>query len=214
MTLDAGPPTRWEQEYTGQDWADYADRFAREFAEGVDHDGEARFLDVLAPRGAAILDAGCGTGRVAAGLHRRGHRVVGVDRDAGLLAIAARQYPEVRYLRADLGSVTADVLRSAGAPERFDVVAVPGNVMVFLAPGSERDVLTALATLLVPGGRLVTGFATDRVYRVADFDADCAAVGLVLEHRFATWHLDPWMDDAGWVVSVLRAPAGAEPDPL
>ena len=40
---------------------------------------------------------------------------------------------------------------------------------------------------------MVTGFATDRDYTVADLDRDAAAVGLVIEHRFATWHLDPWV---------------------
>ena len=43
----------------------------------------------------------------------------------------------------------------------------------------------------MPGGRIVAGFATDRDYAVADLDRDAAAVGLTVEHRFATWHLDP-----------------------
>lgn len=53
-------------------------------------------------------------------------------------------------------------------------------------------------------GVVVTGFATDRAYSVADFDRDCAAAGRQLEHRFGTWDLRPWRDDAGWAVSVLR----------
>ena len=36
--------------------------------------------------GGAILDLGCGTGRVALHLARRGHRVVGLDADDALLA--------------------------------------------------------------------------------------------------------------------------------
>jgi hypothetical protein len=39
---------------------------------------------------------------------------------------------------------------------------------------------------------------------VPALDADCAAVGLVVEHRFATWDLRPWHDDAPWAVTVLR----------
>ena len=79
-----------------------------------------------------------------------------------------------------------------------------GNVMVFLAPGSERAVLERLAAHVRPDGVIVTGFATDREYTVTAFDADCAAAGLRLEHRFATWDLRPWHDDASWAVSVLR----------
>ena len=78
---------------TGGRWDFYADRFVREYAEGADLEGEARFVDVLAPRGARVLDAGCGTGRIAAALHRMGHTAVGADRDAGLIDIARVEYP-------------------------------------------------------------------------------------------------------------------------
>ncbi|MBM9468303.1 hypothetical protein JL106_13540 [Nakamurella sp. YIM 132084] len=88
------------------------------------------------------------------------------------------------------------------------MIALPGNVLVFQAPGTERAVLARLTAVLAAGGRLVAGFATDREYRLDDFDRDAAAAGLTLEHRFATWHLDPWPDDPGpipgWAVSVLR----------
>ncbi len=86
------------------------------------------------------------------------------------------------------------------------MIVLAGNVMVYLAPGTERQVLRVLAGLLVPGGRLVTGFATDRDYRVADLDRDAGAVGLRMEHRFATWHLDPWFTGADWAVTVLARP--------
>ena len=52
----------------------------------------------------------------------------------------------------------------------------------------------------------VTGFATDREYTVDMLDEDLAAVGFVLEHRFATWDLRPWRADADWAVTVARKP--------
>ena len=56
------------------------------------------------PPGARVLDAGCGTGRYAAPLARRGYRVTGVDRSADLLAVARARLdgPAVAYARADL----------------------------------------------------------------------------------------------------------------
>lgn len=207
MVSDArpAPPTRWELTVVGDKWDWYVDRFDRQYAEGADLEGEARFVDMMAPRGATILDGGCGTGRVAGALHRMGHRVVGADRDAGLIAIARERYPGPLFLTSDL-LLVEDALAAAGAPTSFDVIALPGNVMVYLAPGTERDVLGVLGGLLVPGGRLVTGFHTDREYRVDALDADASAAGLVIEHRFATWHLDPWTAEADWAVTVLRRP--------
>jgi SAM-dependent methyltransferase len=200
------PPTRWEMTVTGQRWDFNVDRFAREFDNGTDLEGEARFVDVLAPRAARVLDGGCGTGRITAALHRMGHHVIGADRDAGLIAIAAERYPAPSFLAADLLTLTPEVLERAGGPTVFDVIALAGNVMVYLSPGTERRALRVLTGLLVPGGRIVTGFATDRDYRVGDLDRDAEAVGLTVELRFATWHLDPWFEGADWAVTVLRRP--------
>jgi len=206
VTDSPAPPTRWELTVVGDKWDWYVDRFDRQYAEGSDLEGEARFVDMMAARGSTIMDGGCGTGRIAAALHRMGHRVVGVDRDAGLIDIARRRYPGPPFVVSDL-LLVPDALAAAGQPTTFDIVALPGNVMVYLAPGTERDVLRVLGGLLVPSGRLVTGFHTDRDYPVDSFDKDSAAVGLTVEHRFATWHLDPWTDDADWAVTVLRRPA-------
>lgn len=200
------PPTRWEETITGQHWDDYVARFDRFAARGDDLEGEARFIDALAPRRARILDGGAGTGRVAAALTRMGHRAIGVDRDGGLLDHARASHPGVPYLTSDLLELDAEVLADEGFAEPFDIVALPGNVLVYVAAGTEREVLGTAYALLMPGGRLVIGFATDREYAVTDLDADLAAVGFILEHRFATWHLDPWADDADWQVSVARRP--------
>ncbi|WP_111766905.1 class I SAM-dependent methyltransferase [Nakamurella deserti] len=205
MTTQQNPPTRWQTETVGERWTGYRERFAELVASGADLDGEARLLDAMLPRGAAVLDAGCGTGRVTDALRRRGHRAVGVDRDEGLLAAARAWYPGSSYVAADLLTLTPDLLAAAGAPTAFDLVALPGNVLVYLAPGTERQVLAVLRGLLRPAGRIVAGFATDRDYRVDALDVDAAALGLTVEHRFATWDLVPWTADADWCVTVLRA---------
>lgn len=203
------PVTRWETERTTEDWEAYKARFAKLFETGADVEGEARFLDALLERGSAVMDAGCGTGRIAAALHRMGHRSVGVDKDAGLVEVAQGRYPGVPYLVADLVDVDPDRLAAVGAPIRYDLVALPGNVLVYVAPGTERQVLANLAGMLVPGGALVTGFATDREhYTPDDLTADAAALGLTVEHRFGTWQLAPFVPGtSGWLVAVLRVPA-------
>ena len=179
------------------DW--YVERFRRLAAEGADLDGEARFMDAMLTRRSRVLDAGCGPGRVGAALHHRGHDVVGVDVDPALIAAAELDNPGPRYLVADLATLELD-------EQPFDAAVCAGNVLVFVAPGSEPEVLRRLAAHLRADGVVVTGFATDRGYQLADFDEHCAAAGLVLEHRFATWDLRPWRADAPWAVTVLRVP--------
>jgi hypothetical protein len=86
-------------------------------------------------------------------------------------------------------------------------VVAAGNVMIFLHPGSERQVVARLADHLVPGGLLIAGFQLlDDRYSLDAYDADCAAAGLEPYERFATWSRDPWTPDAGYVVAVHRKP--------
>ena len=168
--------------------------------DGADLAGEARFLDAMLAPGARVLDAGSGTGRVAAALAERGHPVVGVDVDPALVAAAQTDHPGPRFVVGDLA--TLDLVDEAP----FDAAVLAGNVLVFVAPGSEQHVLARVAAHVRPDGFVVAGFATDRGYDMPAFDADCAAVGLLVEHRFATWDLRPWRDDAPWAVTVLRVP--------
>jgi hypothetical protein len=76
--------------------------------------------------------------------------------------------------------------------------------MAFVAPGTEEAVLTRIAAHLKPGGFAVIGFGTDRGYALDEFDAHAVSAGFELEHRFATWSLGPWREDADFAVSVLR----------
>ena len=196
-------PTRWVTDTGPEHSQRYIDRFRAMAAEGTDLDGEARLVDAMLPRGARVLDAGCGPGRVAGALAARGHQVVGVDADPVLIAAAHVDYPGPRFVVADLAELD---LARLGEPEPFDAAVLAGNVVAFVAPGSEPDVMRNIAAHLCTDGFVVTGFGTGRGYALADFDAHCAAAGLVLEHRFATWDLRPWTDGADFAVTVNRKP--------
>ncbi|MGU3431823.1 class I SAM-dependent methyltransferase [Actinomycetes bacterium M1A6_2h] len=191
--------TRWSTERTADDSRAYVARFRELEENGVDTDGEARFVDAVLARGSTVLDAGCGTGRVGASLAHRGHRVTAVDMDPILVAEARR--------RGDLVVLEADLSELDLGDGTFDAVVAAGNVMVFLEPGTESVVLKRFRTQLRPGGILICGFATDRDYTVADFVRDASAVGFVDVQLFSTWNLDPWTDDADWVVVMVRVPS-------
>ncbi len=195
-TEGPGVAPRWFTE-TGEDhsrW--YVERFRTLAEEGADLAGEARFVDAVVPPASRLLDAGCGTGRLAAALHARGHAVVGVDVDPILLAAAREDHVGPTWREADLATLDLG--------ERFDAVVAAGNVMVFLATGSEETVVRRLAEHVAAGGVLVLGFRTDRHVGVEDVESAALGTGLVPEHRFATWDLRPWRDDADFAVVVLR----------
>lgn len=194
-------PPRWITD-TGPDHAQwYIERFRRMAAEGVDLDGEARLIDAIVPRRSRILDAGCGPGRVGGELHRRGHVVVGVDVDPELIEAAELDHPGPVWLQGDLADLD---LPSRGIADPFDVAVLAGNVMTFLAPGSEEHVLRRVAAHLRPEGRLVVGFGAGRGYSMQAFETDIAGAGLVVEQRFASWDLLPWRPAADFSVTFLR----------
>lgn len=194
------PLPRWFTAFEDGHSEWYVRRFATLAADGADLDGEARFVDTLLGRGSRILDAGCGPGRVGAALQQRGHTVVGVDVDEVLIEAARRDHPGPTWVVADL------TVLELPHEEPFDAVVLAGNVMVFLAPGTEHEVLCRLAGLVRPDGVVVTGFDTGHPYSLEQFDQDCARAGLRLEQRFATWDLRPWTEHSDWAVTVLRRP--------
>ena len=150
----------------------------------------------------SVLDAGCGTGRVAIELARRGLAVVGLDADPGMLASARAKAPELEWVLADLSEFE---LAGADGRRRFDCAVMAGNVMIFVVPGTEGAVLERLGAHLHPGGHLVAGFqlVADRL-SLERYDELAAAAGLELADRFATWDRDPWVPGGDYAVSVHR----------
>ena len=194
---------RWftENDDTHSQW--YADHFRELAAEGADIEGEARLVDAVVRPGSRILDAGCGQGRTAGALAERGHDVVAVDIDATLLAAARIDHPGPTYIEADLAAL--NLTDDHGNRLTFDAAVSAGNVITYVTPGTEVDVLSAIRAHLRPDAPCVMGFHIER-YSLRDFDRDLSEAGFVLESRFATWDLRPWRDDADFAVSILRNP--------
>ncbi|HEX4867895.1 MAG TPA: methyltransferase domain-containing protein [Acidimicrobiales bacterium] len=192
---------RWFTETSEGHSERYIERFRTMAAAGDDLEGEARLVDAMVPRGARILDAGCGPGRVGGALHARGHRVVGVDVDPKLIAAAELDHPGPRWLVGDLAELD---LAAQGEAEPFDAAVLAGNVMLFVAPRTETQVLRHVAAPVAPDGFVITGFHVNRDLALRDFDEAVAEADLVVEHRFATWDLRAWHDAADFAVTVLR----------
>lgn len=175
----------------------YIERFRTMARDGVDLAGEARLIDAIVAPGSRLLDAGCGPGRIGAELFGRGHEVVGVDVDPELIAAAEEDHPGPTWVVGDLASHDL-------GEDRFDAALVAGNVMNFVAKGTEVAILRNLDKAVRADGQIVLGFGLDRGYTIDLFDADIAAAGLAVEQRFATWDLRPFTAESGFAVTILR----------
>jgi SAM-dependent methyltransferase len=197
--------SRWSSSEDVPRGDEYDARWRAMAEAGQNPHGEADFLERLwrrvhpdRPGPLSILDAGCGTGRLAIELARRGHDVEGVDLDPGMLDAARAKGPSIRWHLADLLKV--------GLDRSFDLVAMAGNVMIFLAPATECAVVANLAAHLAPGGLLVAGFQLrPGGLDVAEYDRCCELAGLTLAERHSSWHDDPFEPaGASYAVSVHR----------
>ena len=173
---------------------DYQRRVEERLAGEEDPHGEVRFVERYSPD--TVLDAGCGTGRVAIELAHRGYDVVGVDASESMLSTARGLGPTVRWVCADLGDL--DLGR------QFAVVVMAGNVPLFTPPGTTAAVVAGCARHLAPHGRLIAGFQLGKGYDLEAYDAEVAAVGPRLVERYATWDRDPFEDASDYAVSVHR----------
>ncbi len=186
----------WRAWRQAVDLDEYDARWDRQAASGGDVHGEADLLESLGP--VSVLDAGCGMGRVAIELARRGIDTVGIDLDDDLLARARRRAPELAWVHDDLATVQL--------ARRFHVVAMPGNVMNFCRPVDRRMIMHNMAQHLQPGGLLVAGFGVERgpgALALGEYDQLAADCELSLVDRFATWDKQPYAG-GDYAVSVHR----------
>lgn len=191
--------SRWQQTDEVPRGDDYDARWRKLAAIGTNIHGEADLVESLLPgSGGSVLDAGCGTGRVGIELARRGYSVTGVDSDPQMLTTARDKAPELPWLQVDLAALP-DTLSGP-----FDMVLLAGNVMIFLEPGTEEQVVTGLSARLAPAGLLVAGFSLRPDQLSLDrYDELAAAAGLQRMHRWSTWDRKPYTG-GDYAVSVHR----------
>lgn len=125
--------------------------------------------------GARVLDVGCGPGRHAHELARRGVVVHGIDISETFVELARRDAPEgATFERLDARSLIGEP-RLAGV---FDAVIClcQGAFGLMTAGGDDQTVLAGMAAALRPGGHLVlsafSAYHVVKYFEAAVFDAD------------------------------------------
>lgn len=187
--LDPGAEVsaRWAEWRRRMDLDRYDRRWEDMVARGESVHGEIDFIErTVAGATIDLLDAGCGTGRLAIEAHRRGHRCVGVDLDRDMIERARAKAPYLEWHHADLATV--DLGRE------FDVVVMAGNIPLFCAPGTQASIVANLARHLRVGGLLICGFSIEEgpdAFRASDFRRDAEKAGLTLEALHTAWDAPP-----------------------
>jgi SAM-dependent methyltransferase len=185
--------TRWQCTDTARG-EEYDARWIPLAEAGENIHGEADLVETLLRESGRnrVLDAGCGTGRVAIELSRRGFVVTGVDADAAMLDAARAKAPEIDWREGDLAGSIDPRVNSLG-PGTVDLVLLAGNVMIFLDPGTEGIVLQNLAAQLADNGLLVAGFSLQPGQLSCDrYDEAAAEAGLSRAARWASWDRQPF----------------------
>jgi SAM-dependent methyltransferase len=174
-------------------------------ATGVEVHGEATLIRTFNP--ASVLDAGCGTGRVAIELANHGIDTVGVDFDGSMIAEARRRGPDLVWIQADLAALSLG--------RNFDVVVLAGNVPLFCPPETRPSLVRACAEHVRPGGAMIAGFQLDQGYELSEYDPECDRAGLSLDTRLATWDGALFTSNSSYAVSIhLRPTATGEGHPI
>ena len=175
--------TKWSRQRNVPRGFSYDQRWKALASSGQNIHGEADFISGLNP--ASVLDAGCGTGRVAIELAQRGIDSVGVDLDHEMLEVANQKAPTLSWIEADLKDFNLD--------RTFDVAVLAGNVMIFVLPGSEEVVIERVAQHIRADGFLVAGFSLDTGgFALDQYDAITEQLGLSQAGRWSTWQREPF----------------------
>lgn len=131
-----------------------ADDYARLLPDTqAEHPADLRMLDAFAElvrTAGAVLDAGCGAGRISRYLTDRGCTVRGVDLSPGMVAAGLLAHPDLDLSVATLADLPFEDATFAGALVWYSTIHTPDAQL--------SDVLSELVRVVRPGGHLLVGF--------------------------------------------------------
>lgn len=143
--------------------------------------------------GGPVADVGCGTGRVTAHLRGLGVDAFGVDLSPGMIAMAHRDHPGIRF---DVGSMTDLDLADGsvtGVLAWFSIIHVPDEEV--------RKAFLQFHRVLGPGGVLLLGFfaGDGTTLKTQGYGGHPMKVYV---HRRTVEQVVEWLDEAGFRTEV------------
>ncbi|MGV9210863.1 class I SAM-dependent methyltransferase [Micromonospora sp. RB23] len=146
---------------------------------------------VRAGGGGPVADVGCGTGRITAHLRELGLDVFGVDLSPGMLAVARRDHPGLRF---EVGSMTDLDLADgsvAGLIAWYSLIHIPDRQL--------GQVLAHFHRVVRPGGPLLVGFhvGDETTLKTEGYGGHPMRVHV---HRRRPARMSAWLRDSGFAV--------------
>jgi ubiquinone/menaquinone biosynthesis C-methylase UbiE len=162
----------------------------------------AMFADMVrAQGGGTVADVGCGPGRVTAHLRQLGVDAFGIDLSPGMIEVARREHPGLRF---DVGSMTDLALADAsmaGLVAWYSLIHVPDDEI--------SGVFAHFRRVLRPGGPLLLGFHVGDESKLITQGYGGHPMKVVV-HRRRHDQLIAWLGDAGFTVETCRTLTSAE----
>lgn len=187
-----GVSDRWRVWREALPLQQYEARFAQLDADGHNVHGEADALERLRQDHGwttpSVLDAGCGTGRIASELESRGWLVDAADSDPHMINLARAKSDGVNWHLDDLSTINLG--------RTFHVVLMAGNILLFVHEETEQAIMSAMAAHVSPGGLLVAGFSL-REFSLLAYEEWCATAGLEVVQQWSTWDGEPYQRTDG-----------------
>jgi SAM-dependent methyltransferase len=156
---------------------------------------------VGAAGGGVVADVGCGSGRISGYLSGLGVEVVGIDLSPGMVEVARREHPGVRF---EVGSMTELELGDAsvgGLVAWYSLIHVPDEEIPKVL-GQFRRVLRA-------GGPLLVGFHVGEGAQLKTQGYGGHPMNVYV-HRRQPEQMAAWLEDAGFVVEARMTLSSAE----
>ncbi|MFI2713576.1 class I SAM-dependent methyltransferase [Micromonospora sp. NPDC018662] len=152
----------------------------------------ALFTELVRARGSGpVADVGCGPGRITGHLNRLGLDAFGIDLSPGMIEVARRDHPGLRF---EVGSMTGLDLADeclAGLLAWFSLIHVPDDEV--------PTVLDEFRRVLRPGGVVLLGFHAGDGSRLKT-EGYGGLPMRVHVHRRPSARVAAWLDAAGFTV--------------
>ncbi|WP_020658644.1 class I SAM-dependent methyltransferase [Amycolatopsis benzoatilytica] len=145
----------------------------------------------LAGNGGPVADVGCGTGQVTAHLNGLGLDAFGIDLSPGMIEVARRDHPGLRFLVGSMTDLPLPDAALAGLLSWWSLIHVPDEAV----PAA----LAQFRRVLRPGAPLAIGFHVGDISRLKTQGYGGHPMRVYV-HRRQPAQVSAWLREAGFTV--------------